>query len=409
MAREVRSSRCRCPATAKGRLCCGCLVCTVVIAIILLIAAVVIGKIGGNGITKLPDNTRTDATDDLDPTNVMRVTWLPGCGEGKKTDEELDQCGGSCFNSSLISRMESFYAENGFRMVNFSSRAGPRDGPNGQDAVKIKAWYIPPAPGVNVGPGTPPRVVVSHGTNQNQNKFESQIAGFLLAQAGFGVLLPSLRDHGYSGDSKLRTFAWGWEYPYDLLGAWDYAKNDPDGLLGGALPADQVGVMGFSMGGFTAVNAFGMERDIPAVWADAPVFSVREILLHELRKIVGPLGDLAIPFAWAFANQVVQLDFNTPARVLLGGPASQRQVYLVQNTLDTTVPEKQGKELIDFLQKYPDEYKSEAWYPAEECNGDTHRINHLKDPTGYQARLCAWWTQVFGLSQDRCAGLPAIF
>jgi len=330
----------------------------------------------------------------------MRITWLPGCREGNKTDQELDECGKSCFNSTFISQIESFYASNGFKMVSFNSRSGPE----GQKVVQIKAWWIPPAPGFNTSGGTPPRVVVSHGTNQNQQKFEALIAGFLLSSAGFGVLLPSLRDHGYSGESPHGKFSWGWDYPYDILGAWDYATDDPDNLMGGALPSDQVGLMGFSMGGFTAVNAFGLEHQVPAVWADAPVFSVKDILLHEMRKALGPLGDLGIEFAWAFGNNDVQLHFNHPAKVLPAGPNEKRKVYLVHNTDDNTVPTDQHEKLVNLLTDHPEKYTlNDSWVKAAECNGDTHRILHLKYASEYRHKLCMFWTDVFSLTQDRCA------
>ena len=38
--------------------------------------------------------------------------------------------------------------------------------------------------------------------------------------------------------------------------------GDPDGLLGGSVPPSSVGLMGFSMGGFIASTAFGMERRV---------------------------------------------------------------------------------------------------------------------------------------------------
>jgi len=217
------------------------------------------------------------------------------------------------------------------------------------------------------------------------------------------VLLPSLRDHGYSGSSSHGVFSWGWDYPYDILGAWDYAKNDPDGVLGGLLPSDQVGVLGFSMGGFTALNAFGAEPEVPAVWADSPVFSVKDILLKELQKRVSFLGDLAIEFAWSFANREVELHHNHPAGLLPQGPDKKRKVYIVQNSDDKTVPTSQADKIISLLKEHPQKYQlSDYWLQPGSCNGDHHRILHLKYPSEYRDRLCLFWSDVFGLSQDRC-------
>jgi len=349
-------------------------------------------------VTELPADRRSDTEAGLNPTNVMRHTWLPGCGKGNKSNEQLDKCGGSCFNSNFISQIESFYASNGFEEVQFNSRPGPA----GQGVVQIKAWWIPPA-GNHSGTGPAPRIVVCHGTEQNQNKFEAQIAGFLLAAAGFGVLLPSLRDHGYSGDSSHGLFGWGWDYPYDLLAAWDYAKTDPAGVLGGSLPSAQVGLMGFSMGAFTALNALGAEPEVPALWSDAAVFSVKDILLDKARKVLGFVADLAIEFAWGFANSKLEPHYNHPAGLLPQGPDKKRKVYIVQNSDDNTVPTNQQDELISLLKEHPQKYTlSGYWLKPGICNEDAHRILHLKHPSEYRERLCLFWSDVFGLSQDRC-------
>lgn len=349
--------------------------------------------------SKLQAGVRGDCTDDVTPANAIRQTWLPGCGEGNKTNSEIDTCGGSCFNSSLIIQVEDFYVQRGFKMVSFKSRAG-----HGHH-VDLKAWWIP---GANK---TSPRVVVQHGTNQNQNKFEALMAGFVLASAGFGVLMPSLRDHGFSGDSSHKRFSWGWDYPYDTLGAWDYAKNDPDNVLGSALSADQVGVMGFSMGGFVAVTAFGMEGGIPGVWADAPVYSVKKILLNELHSAlpVKLVGDMAIDLAWAKANEKVELHYNWPEKTLPTGPDTKRKVFLVTNTEDTKVPDEHAELFKSLFSAHGTKYAPvQQWKESQTCNGDTHRIFHLKDPSTYRERLCSFWTDVFGPSQGVCTDMTPI-
>lgn len=360
-----------------------------------------VGSMAGSAITALPDDTRADCTNSTNPGNAMRTTWLPNLGNcevGPKTDAQLDACG-DCFSSAFVSQIESFHSQVGWTSVSFASRSGSE----GQETMTIRGWYLPPAPGFNPSGSSAPRVVVQHGWGQNQNKFETQVASFLLSSAGFGVLLLSLRDHGYSGDTEDGIFSWGWAFPYDTLAAWDYAKDDPDGLLGGALPANKVGVMGFSAGGFLAVTSFGVERQIPGVWADAAVYSVKDILQLELAKAVNFLSFLFIDMAWAFANSRADVHFMSPANSLPGGPNTRRKVYVVQNLDDTTVPESQSDALINLIAEYPEQYTlGGSWFPSASCNGDMHRILHLKFPNEYRHRLCLFWTDVFSISQVRC-------
>merc|ERR1712176_1686176 len=98
-----------------GRWICGCSIGVGVLGALILIVAIVVGQMGAEGITTLPSEIRVDTEAGLDPTNLIRYTWLPGCREGNKTDEEIDKCGGSCFNSSFISQIESFYKSINFK------------------------------------------------------------------------------------------------------------------------------------------------------------------------------------------------------------------------------------------------------------------------------------------------------
>ena len=72
-----------------------------------------------------------------------------------------------------------------------------------------------------------------------------------------------------------------------ISGAWDYAKDDPDGLLGGPMEASKVGLFGFSKGGFTALNAFGLEGQIPAVWVDGAPSEPKTVYGYGLRRFLG--------------------------------------------------------------------------------------------------------------------------
>ena len=92
------------------------------------------------------------------------------------------------------------------------------------------------------------------------------------------------------------------DYHLDLLGAWDYAVADPDGLLGGELEEDQVGIMGFSKGGYGAAIAMGLEPRISACWIDsAPLHGLRGVVHDYAKQYVGDLigGVLAEPILWA--------------------------------------------------------------------------------------------------------------
>ena len=151
----------------------------------------------------------------------------------------------------------------------------------------------------------------------NNNHCGVQMTCFLLRTMGFSCLAPSVRDFGLSGPSTHpNVVTWGYvpwpvnsldspgaqDYHLDLLGAWDYAVADPDDLLGGTLEEDQVGIMGFSKGGYGAAIAMGLEPRISAAWIDsAPLHGLRGVVHDYAKQYVGDFigGLLAEPILWA--------------------------------------------------------------------------------------------------------------
>eukprot|EP00438_Fugacium_kawagutii_P011212 Skav213778 [mRNA] locus=scaffold3228:155526:159578:+ [translate_table: standard] len=97
-----------------------------------------------------------------------------------------------------------------------------------------------------------------------------------------------------------------------ILGAWDYAVSDPDGLLGGAtlvtscaVNPDEVGLMGFDYGGFSAQRAFALEPQIPALLLDGVVHNFKVLMDAKVKEVFQGVPGLQ-PL---FTSQVSSLDF----------------------------------------------------------------------------------------------------
>merc|ERR1719215_274209 len=354
----------------------------------------------------LPSKVNVGCEVEITPDNAIGRTLLPGCKSGPKSNIDIDICGGTCFNHALIRHIEAFYAQNTWKLVSFKSRAK-----EGEDEVELKAWYIPPSEKTK-GSGLAPRVVVQHGKDQNANGFEAQVAAFMLASAGFGVIVPSFRDHQCLTPNAKRKMTWSWDYPQDTLGAWDFARNDPNGEMGGALPADQVGLMGFSMGGYLVMSAFGMNGEIPAVWADTPVYYMRD----ELENLIDPpiLRPVVTPIAWFMAYlKDHKRHYYNPEEKLSSALAKGRKVMIHYNPLDTTTPKSQTKKYLDLFKKYPERYPpvdGRPWVKEVTCNKETHIVTMLKHPSLYREALCTFFGGAFGQEIARCTNgtIPAI-
>lgn len=306
-----------------------------------------------------------------------------------------------CVTPKMEHAFATFNAEHEWKLVRFPSRQGQA----GQNTINVTAWWLP------AKDPKAPRIVVQHGNNVNFNDFTVQFFAYTLRSLGFACLLPNLRDHGTSGASLHGTVGWGWAYHLDLLGAWDYTVNDPDGLLGGKMGPSKVGILGMSMGGFAASIAFGKEPQIPGAWIDSGVFEPRDVLKFSIEQSLPSfLQFLATPAlgpAWLFANRAsgVSLDLRLPAQSLAADAKKKkkRPIAVTHGQQDTTVPPAETDQLLAFIDEHEDLYDARVRYlPDYSCGDNTHITMILWRPDTYRKMLCEFWTHVFTMPVSSC-------
>jgi len=122
----------------------------------------------------------------------------------------------------------------------------------------------PVAPGAApaAGPARLPLLLLSHGTGGSALSM-SWLARALAAQ---GYLVAGVDHHGNTGaeaEYRLEAFFVWWDRPRDLSAAIDRLLADP--LWGPRIDAQRIGVVGFSLGGYTALAALGARLDPAAL------------------------------------------------------------------------------------------------------------------------------------------------
>lgn len=117
------------------------------------------------------------------------------------------------------------------------------------DGVRLSAWYVPSENGA--------AVVVLHGAGSTRSGALDQAA--VLAEAGYGVLLPDARGHGRS---EGRAMDFGWYGDEDAGGAVDFLLRQPD------VEGTRIGLVGMSMGGEIALGAAAAIPEVRAVVAE---------------------------------------------------------------------------------------------------------------------------------------------
>lgn len=140
----------------------------------------------------------------------------------------------------------SAYHFSDYSDVSFPTRGG---------GLTIRPWYTPPRDPEG------PIVIVVHGYDACWRAWNVLLPAGMLHKAGFGVLMPDLRNHGESDGDGGRWAGGAKEYLY-VLGAWDW-------LVGQGVPSSRIGLFGASLGAATVTIATGEEPRVAATWADS--------------------------------------------------------------------------------------------------------------------------------------------
>jgi len=343
--------------------------------------------------------------DDLVPPNMTANIWWPGCGNPEGDMANLnDTCTLPCYQSEILHQMDTEW-QKAFKQVFYTSRVHPSI-----ETIQLGGWWLPAA-----NPNAS-RIVIQHGFQANSNQFRPQLLAYMLRSLGYSVLMNNFRDHCYSANSTAHVYEWGHAYPYDVLGALDYARNDPDGILGGPRTSDQVGLAGISKGAFLTMITLGMEASLPGAWADAPPFTADAVFRQGASKRFRELGlpdfvfDISIDTVWenvqkAALEKDVNLTEHSPGEMLPQGPDTARPLSIVCNEDDNTVPIAECDRYKELLASYPAKYSVSDWTVKGECHGDSHCMDHFRQFTDYLARLCKFWRNVFGQAADDCPAL----
>lgn len=380
-----------------GGCCCCCLLFLVFVFMLAGYLSVAIQPFG----TSINDDAWHSA--DVMPPDFPRYAGCGACPAGVKTNEEIDACGMPCFSSKLVSDWEEFNKNHPYKQVEFPSRKGP----DGQMQVNVSALWLPGDRSRLPTTVKPARIVLLHGLPSNYNHCGVQMTAFHLRSMGFDCLTPTLRNWGFSGTS-LNKVTWGYEYQYDLLGAWDYAVSDPDGIMGGAVSPDRVGIIGFSLGGFVAQVAFGAEEEVPAAYIFAgPFGGLEEMIDIYVKPFLGPFSPLIVKPVWWSANfwAGVPLDYMLPKRQISHcTPAKRkRNVGIAAGLNDNTVPIINAGQLIMTTASKPQCYDvSQVYTPMEDCGGYTHHMSPWQYPDWTRERQCEFWSSVFVRNATFC-------
>jgi pimeloyl-ACP methyl ester carboxylesterase len=230
----------------------------------------------------------------------------------------------------------SAYLMADYQPVDFRSR---------DENILISGYFVPSGEGyLNAA-----TVIIVHGIARCKESPDSLLPAGMLHRGGFNVLLIDLRDHGASTFEDGYHAAGTDEY-LDVLGAWDWLITEMN------IPAEHIGIFGYSLGAASAILAAAEEPQIAAMWVDS-AFADIEMIIDEMLVAYPYFGWLK-PFSLAYGR--VALGDNLLSQKPLDALAAfdHRPLFIVHGEADTIVPIAHAYALRE---SYPE---AEFWAPA---------------------------------------------
>ncbi len=233
-----------------------------------------------------------------------------------------------------------------------------------QDGLHLAAWYVPSQNGA--------AIIMAHGYKSNRSAMLKRAQ--MLAQHGYGILLLDLRAHGES-DGDLVTF--GLKEVQDVDAAYRYLLTRPN------IAADQIGVLGCSMGGTVVLLSAAQNPGIKAVVSESTYATLNDAIPSSVANTgLPPL--LFAPFVEWFAEKIAGFDASQISAIAHIHEISPRPVFVMQGGKDLVVIPQSGQRLYDAASE-----PRQLWWDSN--------VSHMafadEQPAEYERRVVTFFDQ----------------
>ena len=274
---------------------------------------------------------------------------------------QLTQVEGTPLNTALAPTIGAHWSD-----VSFLSRG---------DGLRLKGWLFRP----DTANGR--SVIMVHGLKHNRvdENYGSDKVAHDLIQHGYAVLMFDLRA---CGESEGTRFTLGSREYLDVLGAYDFMKQD-----GGGTPfaPARMAVLGDSMGAASTLLASPEMPDVGAIVADSAFADLRPVLEYKLPQEMPLPAFYTTPILWFGPLFQMNADLR-PVDSVRAQP--QRAFLFFHGTADDFVFPSHAQEL-----------RAASANPASDLvlvAGAKHVKTYSADPAAYMARVYRFFDQQMG-------------
>jgi hypothetical protein len=172
----------------------------------------------------------------------------------------------------------------------------------------------------------------------------------------------------------------------DVLGGWDWVRSQ-------GVPAERIGLLGFSFGSVNAIVAGGQEPQVAAVWSDSSTTEMYEGIRLFLKDQMGGNGatGVLVPGALVWARIIAGDDLTKFDPIDQVAAYTGRSIAFVHGADDVVLPASMATELhaaaVAAGAATPD-----AWIVP----GAGHTQGIYVDPAGYESRLVDFFGGALG-------------
>lgn len=236
------------------------------------------------------------------------------------------------------------------------------------DGVTLSAWFIPAQNGRTL--------IACHGIYDNREQFLGPAVA--LAQDGYGFLLYDSRAHGKSGG---RFCTYGHDEIKDVAAAVAYLESRPD------VDATQLGILGNSLGGITAIRAAARLPQLRVIMAESTFADFgRDIRAAFSRFTHLPAFPFA-PLTIFWGTRITRIDLNNIRPVQDISRIAPRPLFLISDLADGIVDEPYDGKLL-----YDNAREPKALWQVPGCQHVQCFATHKED---YVHRVSAFLEQGF--------------
>lgn len=241
------------------------------------------------------------------------------------------------------------------------------------DGLTLSGWFIPPSNGRTL--------IACHGIFDNREQFLEQAVA--LSQEGYGFLLYDSRAHGKSSG----TFCtYGQDEIKDVAAAVAYLETRPEVDIG------QLGILGNSLGGITAIRAAARLPQLRVIVAESTFADfgrdIRAAFTRFTRLPAFPFAPLVI----FWGTRMTGINLNTIRPVEDISAIARRPIFLISDLADAIVDEPYDGELLYARAGAP----KELWQ-VPECQHVQCFTTHRED---YLRRVSAFLENAFSADLD---------